>query len=78
MEWVDGKIWANIYQKDAIAVINPKTGAVENVINCAELRNKVTQHPEIDAFNGIAYNKTTNTFFVTGKYWDKTFEIKVE
>jgi len=78
MEWVDGKIWANIYQKNAIAVINPKTGAVENVINCGELRSKVTQHPEIDAFNGIAYNVATKTFFVTGKNWDKTFEIKIE
>ena len=78
MEWINGKIWANIYQKDAIAVINPKTGAVENVINCGELRSKVTQHQELDAFNGIAYNTVTKTYFVTGKNWDKTFEIVVE
>lgn len=78
MEWINGKIWANIYQKDAIAVINPKTGAVENVINCGELRSKVTQHQELDAFNGIAYNPVTKTYFVTGKNWDKTFEIAVE
>lgn len=78
MEWINGKIWANIYQKDAIAVINPKTGAVENVINCSELKSKVTQHPEIDYFNGIAYNPATKTYFVTGKNWDKTFEIIVE
>lgn len=78
MEWINGKIWANIYQKDAIAVINPKTGAVENVINCGELRSKVTQHQELDAFNGIAYNPVTKTYFVTGKNWDKTFEIVVE
>ena len=78
MEWINGRIWANIYQKDAIAVINPKTGAVENVINCSELRSKVTQHPELDAFNGIAYNPATKTYFVTGKNWDKTFEIKIE
>jgi glutamine cyclotransferase len=78
MEWINGRIWANIYQKDAIAVINPKTGAVENVINCSELRSKVSQHPELDAFNGIAYNPATKTYFVTGKNWDKTFEIKIE
>ena len=78
MEWINGRIWANIYQKDAIAVINPKTGAVENVINCSELRSKVTQHPELDAFNGIAYNPITKTYFVTGKNWDKTFEIVIE
>ena len=78
LEWINGKIWANIYQKDAIAVINPKTGAVENVINCHDLRSKVTQHQELDAFNGIAYNSATKTYFVTGKNWDKTFEITVE
>ena len=78
MEWINGKIWANVYQKDVIAVINPKTGAVENVINCAELKSKVTQHPEIDYFNGIAYNPSTKTYFVTGKNWDKTFELKIE
>ncbi len=78
LEWVDGKIWANIYQKEAIAIINPKTGAVENVINCSDLKGKVTNHPDLDAFNGIAYNSKTKTIFVTGKNWDKTFEIKVE
>ena len=78
MEWVNGKIWANVYQKDVIAVINPKTGAVENVINCSELKSKVTQHSELDAFNGIAFNPSTKTYFVTGKNWDKTFEIKID
>ena len=78
LEWINGKIWANIYQKDAIAVINPNTGAVENVINCADLRKKVTQHQELDAFNGIAYHLATKTYFVTGKNWDKTFELAVE
>jgi glutamine cyclotransferase len=78
MEWVNGKIWANVYQKDVIAVINPKTGAVENVINCSELKSKVTQHSELDAFNGIAFNQSTKTYFVTGKNWDKTFEIKID
>jgi glutaminyl-peptide cyclotransferase len=78
LEWINGKIWANIYQKDAIAIIDPKTGSVENVINCAELKGKVTQHPDLDYFNGIAYNPKTKTVFVTGKNWDKTFEIVVE
>jgi glutamine cyclotransferase len=78
MEWINGKIWANIYQKEAIAVINPKTGAVENIINCSDLKTKVTQHPELDAFNGIAYNPATKTYFITGKNWDKTFEIVIE
>lgn len=77
LEWIDGKIWANVYGKDAIAIITPK-GEVEGIINLGDLRNKVTQHPDIDVLNGIAYNPKTKTVFVTGKNWDKTFEIVLE
>ena len=78
LEWVDGKIWANVYGKDAIAVINPKNGSIEAIINLSDLKNKVTKHPDVDVLNGIAYNPKTKTYFVTGKNWDKTFEIVVE
>ncbi|OOB84316.1 glutamine cyclotransferase [Flavobacterium columnare] len=77
LEWVNGKIYANIYQKDAIVIINPTSGAVESVIDLSELKNKVTQHPDLDVLNGIAYNPTSKTLFVTGKNWDKMFEIKI-
>lgn len=77
LEWVNGKIYGNVYQKDAIAVINPKNGAVEAIINLADLKKKITQRIDTDVLNGIAYNTKTKTFFVTGKNWDKMFEIKV-
>ncbi|MCW5519594.1 glutaminyl-peptide cyclotransferase [Aureitalea sp. L0-47] len=77
LEWVDGKIYANIYQKDAIAVVNPKNGAVEKVINLKGLKDKVTQHEELDVLNGIAYKGETNILYVTGKNWDKLFKIRV-
>jgi glutamine cyclotransferase len=76
LEWVNGKIYGNIWQKDAIAVINPKTGAVEGVLDLTALKANI-KNPKADVLNGIAFNKKTNTFFVTGKNWDKTFEIKV-
>jgi glutamine cyclotransferase len=76
LEWIDGKIYGNIWQKDAIAVINPITGAVEGVLNLAGLRSKVKANPG-DVLNGIAYNPKTKTIFVTGKNWDKMFEIRV-
>jgi glutamine cyclotransferase len=78
LEWVNGKIYGNIYQMDAIAIINPKTGAVEGVVNLADLKNKITRHPDLDVLNGIAYNPKTKTFFVTGKNWDKMFEIQIK
>jgi len=78
LEWVDGKIYGNIYQKDAVAVIDPKTGAVEGVLDLSALKPKATQHMDIDVLNGIAYNPKTKTFFVTGKNWDKMFEIRIK
>ncbi|HTO35193.1 MAG TPA: glutaminyl-peptide cyclotransferase [Flavobacterium sp.] len=78
LEWIDGKIYGNVYQKDAVAVIDPKTGSVEAIINLVDLKSKVTQHPDLDVLNGIAYNPVTKTIFVTGKNWDKMFEIKIE
>lgn len=77
LEWIDGKIWANVYEEDAIAIINLK-GEIEAVLNLADLKNQVTQHPDIDVLNGIAYNPETKTIFVTGKNWDKTFEIVID
>ncbi len=77
MEWVDGKIYSNIYQKDAVIIFNPKNGAVEGIINFADLKKKVTQLPDTNVLNGIAYNKKTKTFFITGKNWDKMFEIRI-
>ncbi|MFC5045946.1 glutaminyl-peptide cyclotransferase [Aquimarina hainanensis] len=77
LEWIEGKIYANTWQKDGIAVINPSNGALEAVIDLSGLRAKVSQHPELDVLNGIAYNKKTKQLFVTGKNWDKLFEIKI-
>lgn len=78
LEWIDGKIYGNVYMRDAVAVIDPVTGAVEGIINFAELKSKVTQHPKLDVLNGIAYNPKTKTIFVTGKNWDKMFEIRIK
>lgn len=77
LEWIEGKIYGNVYQKDAIAVINPQTGAVEGILNLADLKTKITQLPDTDVLNGIAYNPKTKTIFVTGKNWDKMFELKI-
>ncbi|WP_455170424.1 glutaminyl-peptide cyclotransferase, partial [Aegicerativicinus sediminis] len=77
LEWVKGKIYANIYQRNGVAVIDPTNGAVEAVIDFSSLKEKVSQHPKLDVLNGIAYHPVRNTFFVTGKRWDKLFEIRL-
>lgn len=77
MEWVNDTIYANRYQKNGVAIINPKNGAVTGVIDFTPLKEKVTQHKGLDVLNGIAYNPNTKTFFVTGKRWDKLFEVEI-
>ncbi|AXT59042.1 glutaminyl-peptide cyclotransferase [Aquimarina sp. AD10] len=77
LEWIEGKIYANTWQKDGIAIINPKNGALEAVIDLSGLRKKVKEHPELDVLNGIAYKPETKQLFVTGKNWDKLFEIEI-
>ena len=77
LEYINGKIYANTYLKDGIVIINPETGAVEGLIDLRGLKKKVTQHDQLDVLNGIAYNKNTKQLFVTGKNWDKLFEIEL-
>ncbi|TVZ10208.1 glutamine cyclotransferase [Cellulophaga sp. RHA_52] len=77
LEYVDGKIYANTWQsgQDVAVIINPNSGIVEGIINFNGLKDKVTKTDNVDVLNGIAYNPTTKTFFVTGKNWDKMFEV---
>ena len=79
LEIVDEKIYANTYQfnKDVVLVINKLTGSVDGIIDFGNLRNKVKQHNNLDVLNGIAFNKKRNSFFITGKRWDKIFEVKI-
>ena len=77
LEWIDGKIYANRYQFKGMAIIDPKNGAVEGVVDLSPLEKKVTQHRKLDVINGIAFNKKRNSIFVTGKMWDKIFEIRI-
>ncbi len=77
LEWIDGKIYANTYQKDGVAIINPNTGAIEGLIDFRGLRDKVTQHDKLDVLNGIAYNPDSDKLYVTGKNWDKIFEVEI-
>jgi len=77
LEWVDGKIYANIYQRSALAIVDPSSGAVEGVIDLKGLQDQVTQHDELDVLNGVAYKGEPGILYVTGKNWDKLFKIRI-
>lgn len=77
LEYIDGKIWANIYTSDEIVIINPKDGRVEGVIDCRGLLPSKLRTPDTDVLNGIAYNPENNKIYLTGKNWPKLYEVKL-
>lgn len=77
LEWIDGKLYANIYTSELIAIINPKTGEVEAYINMMGLPHGPLSDPDQDVLNGIAYDKAGKRLFVTGKKWDKLFHVEL-
>lgn len=76
LEYIDGKLYANVYQTDNIVIIDPKTGAVEGEINLIGL---YTDRPQMFDFelNGIAYEPNSKQLYVTGKKWSKIFNIEL-
>ena len=77
LEYIDGKVWANVYTSDEIVIINPKNGHVEGVIDCRGLLPKSLYGPETDVLNGIAYNPDTKKLYLTGKNWPKLYEVRL-
>jgi glutaminyl-peptide cyclotransferase len=82
LEWVNGEIYANIWHTDRIARINPANGKVLGWIDLTGLLPKADFLPEPDGseqvLNGIAYDSKRDRLFVTGKYWPKLFEIRLQ
>jgi len=78
LEWVKGEVWANVWQTERIARIDPKTGVVVGWIDLAGLLNPVDRMGATpDVLNGIAYDPAKDRVFVTGKWWPKLYEIRL-
>lgn len=77
LEWIDGKIWANVYLTDQIVIIDPSTGQVEGIVDLSGLLPAGDYTADTDVLNGIAYDPVGKRIFVTGKYWPKLFEIEI-
>lgn len=78
LEWIDGKIWANVYMTDYIMIINPSSGNVEGVIDCTGLLPDKFRNWNTDVLNGIARNPADGKIYLTGKNWKRLYEIKLE
>ena len=77
LEWVEGEIWANVWQTDRIARISPATGEVNAWIDLGPLYPPLQRVPPADVLNGIAYDPATRRIFITGKKWPRLYQITV-
>ncbi|MEJ7610204.1 MAG: glutaminyl-peptide cyclotransferase [Ferruginibacter sp.] len=77
LEWVNGSVWANVYMTHDIIKINPETGAIEGKMNFNNLPGTDSIPNRSEAMNGIAYDSTSKSFFITGKRWPKIYEVKL-
>lgn len=77
LEYIDGKVWANVYTEDYIVIINPLTGAVEGKIDCQGLLPQTLRTRKTDVLNGIAYNPVDGGIYLTGKYWPRLYKVSL-
>lgn len=76
LEWIDGKVWANVYTTDMIVIIDPGSGKVEATIDCAGLLPDKLRMPETDVLNGIARD-AEGRIYLTGKNWPRLYQIEL-
>ncbi|HQX66102.1 MAG: glutaminyl-peptide cyclotransferase [Xanthomonadales bacterium] len=78
LEFVRGRIFANVWQSNSIVVIDPGSGRVTAQIDLPGLLNAEDRAGGVDVLNGIAYDARKDRLFVTGKLWPKIFELKLK
>jgi glutamine cyclotransferase len=76
LEYIDGAVFANIWQTDTLVKIDPQTGQVLAYVDLGNLLSPA-ERQNTDVLNGIAYDPVGKRLFVTGKFWPKLFEIQL-
>ena len=77
LEYINGKIWANVYTSNEIVIINPKDGKIQGVIDCRGLLPSHLRTDTTDVLNGIAYDEKTGKIYLTGKNWPRLYEVRL-
>jgi glutamine cyclotransferase len=77
LEYIRGKIFANIYGSDQIVIISPETGKVTGKLDMTGILPEEDRHMRTDVLNGIAWDENTARLYITGKYWPKLYEVKL-
>ncbi|MEM7583867.1 MAG: glutaminyl-peptide cyclotransferase [Acidobacteriota bacterium] len=74
LEFAEGSLYANVWGEDRIVRIDPDTGRVTAVIDASDLLSPA-EKSRVDVLNGIAYDPVSKTFWLTGKFWPKMFQV---
>lgn len=77
LEFIEGEVWANVWQTDLIVRIDPSTGRVTSFLNLKGILAPSDKTGREDVLNGIAYDAEHKRIFITGKLWPRIFEIRV-
>jgi glutamine cyclotransferase len=77
LEYIQGQVYANVWQTNRVAIIDPATGQVTAWIDLSGLLKPEDLTQPVDVLNGIAYDAANDRLFVTGKWWPKLFEIEL-
>jgi len=77
LEYIQGEVYANIWQTDSIIRINPETGQVTGWIDLEGILPNVAETQDAGVLNGMAYDPETGRLFITGKQWPSLYEIKL-
>ena len=77
LEYIDGEIWANVWQTDFIVRIDPATGVVNSIVDLTGLSARTRLGSSEAVLNGIAWDADNRRLFVTGKHWANLFEIEL-
>ena len=79
LEYIQGFVYANIYQTNQIVKINPDNGEIIGVLDLSDIVSQTREKdPNIAELNGIAYRESADTFFITGKLWPQIYEIQLK
>jgi len=72
LEYIDNAIWANVWYKDVIEIIDPKNGKILSEVHFSSSEEKMNGG---DVLNGIAFDLETRKLYITGKYWKNIYEV---
>lgn len=78
LEWIEGKVWANVWPTEEIFSIDIGTGIAQKAITASDVLPKAKYANDADnVLNGIAFDRDADHLFLTGKNWDSIFQISV-